>query len=142
MEFNEMIQGLFQQVRTKSNFLRFLTVLQQNNVSYYIYFVATGNVKIVTTSENYFSMKSHRGLIKINAQASSRLAHLAAKRHFTGMTSFDRYCLELARAGVFKWVVDVEDATRHYWSKDNTLLHTENIIKPTSFISEINNGRH
>lgn len=131
MEFNEMIHGLFQQVRSKSNFFRFLTDLKQNNVSYYIYFVATGNVKIVTMADTYISMKSHRGLIKINAQANSVLTQMAAKRHFTGITDFDQYCLELARAGVFKWVVDIGDETRHYWSKDNTLLHTENIIKPT-----------
>ena len=131
MEFNEMIHGLFQQVRSKSNFLRFLTDLKHNNVSYYIYFVATGNVKIVTKADTYISMKSHRGLIKINAHASSGLAQIAAKRHFTGITEFDQYCQELARAGVFKWVVDIEDETRHYWSKDKTLLHTENFIKPT-----------
>ena len=47
MEFSEMLCGLFEQVRCKSDFLQFLTELKQNNISYYIYFVATGNVKIV-----------------------------------------------------------------------------------------------
>ncbi|WP_410779698.1 DUF1398 family protein [Klebsiella aerogenes] len=39
-------------------------------------------------------------------------------------------CAELANAGVFKWVVDLNEKTRHYWSKDNTLLHMENMILP------------
>ncbi|MFP5596228.1 DUF1398 family protein [Kluyvera sp. 142486] len=131
MEFNEMLRGFFEQVRHESDFLQFLTELKQNNISYYIYFVATGNVKVVTSSDSYVSMKSDRGLIKINSEASSCLTRIAAKRHFTHVTAFDQYCRELARAGVFKWVVDVNEVNRYYWSKDNQLLHTENIINPT-----------
>lgn len=131
MEFNEMLRGFFEQVRNESDFLQFLTELKQNNISYYIYFVATGNVKVVTSSDSYVSMKSDRGLIKINSEASGCLTRIAAKRHFTHVTAFDEYCRELARAGVFKWVVDVNEVNRYYWSKDNQLLHTENIINPT-----------
>ena len=131
MEFNEMLRGFFEQVRNESDFLQFLTELKQNNISYYIYFVATGNVKVVTSSDSYISMKSDRGLIKINSEASGCLTRIAAKRHFTHVTTFDQYCRELARAGVFKWVVDVNEVNRYYWSKDNQLLHTENIINPT-----------
>lgn len=126
-----MLRGFFEQVRNESDFLQFLTELKQNNISYYIYFVATGNVKVVTSSDSYVSMKSDRGLIKINSEASSCLTRIAAKRHFTHVTAFDQYCRELARAGVFKWVVDVNEVNRYYWSKDNQLLHTENIINPT-----------
>ena len=131
MEFNEMLSGVFEQVRNKPDFLKFLTELKQNNISYYIYFVATGNVKVVTSSDSYISMKSDRGLIKINSEASGCLTRIAAKRHFTHVTAFDQYCRELARAGVFKWVVDVNEVNRYYWSKDNQLLHMENIITPT-----------
>lgn len=126
-----MLRGFFEQVRNESDFLQFLTELKQNNISYYIYFVATGNVKVVTSSDSYVSMKSDRGLIKIHSEASSCLTRIAAKRHFTHVTAFDQYCRELARAGVFKWVVDVNEVNRYYWSKDNQLLHTENIINPT-----------
>ena len=131
MEFNEMLSGFFEQVRCKSDFIQFLTELKQNDISYYIYFVATGNVQIVTTSDTYLSLKSERQLIKVNQIASDSLTRIAAKRHFTGVTLFDQYCLELARAGVFKWVVDVNEVNRRYWSKDNRLLHAENIISPT-----------
>ena len=131
MELSDTLCELFEQVRYKSDFPQFLTQLKQNDISYYIYFVATGNVKIVTTSDSYVSMKSDRSLIKVSAGGSSHLARMAAKRHFTGITPFEQYCRELARAGVFKWVVDVNEVNRSYWSKDNQLLHTENIINPT-----------
>ncbi|MBL3012810.1 DUF1398 domain-containing protein, partial [Klebsiella pneumoniae] len=31
---------------------------------------------------------------------------------------------------VFKWIVDLEEETRHYWSKDNTLLYKECLMPP------------
>ncbi len=140
MEFDEMLSVFFEQVRCKSDFLRFLAQLKQNNISYYIYFVATGNVQVVTTADTYLSLKSQRRLIKINQNASDALTRIAAKRHFSGCTRFDQYCRELARAGVFKWVVDVNEANRHYWSKDNHLLHTENIVNPDyNYVGEIDN---
>ena len=37
MEFNEMLNGFFEQVRCESDFLQFLTKLKQNDISYYIY---------------------------------------------------------------------------------------------------------
>ena len=131
MEFNEMLNGFFEQVRCESDFLQFLTKIKQNDISYYIYFVATGNVQIVTTADTYLSLKSERRLIKVTQHASESLTRIAARRHFSGVTLFDQYCRELANAGVFKWVVDVDEVNRRYWSKDNRLLHSENFINPT-----------
>lgn len=128
MEFRVMLKSYFEQVRCKSDFLTFLTELQRNNVSYYIYFVATGNVKVITTSDNYVAVESNRGLIKISASSSKFLTRIAAKRHFSGRTSYEEYCLELANAGVFKWIVDLNENMRFYWSQDNRLLYSENII--------------
>ena len=49
----------------------------------------------------------------------------AVIRHFARAINFEQYCRDLASAGVFKWIVDLEEETRHYWSKDNTLLYKE-----------------
>ncbi|MEA7614596.1 DUF1398 family protein, partial [Salmonella enterica subsp. enterica serovar Anatum] len=38
----------FERVRKDANFNAFLIDLEYNNIAYYIYFVATGNVKIIT----------------------------------------------------------------------------------------------
>ncbi|AFJ47199.1 DUF1398 domain-containing protein [Shimwellia blattae] len=128
MELHAMLNRFFEQVRSNADFPSFITELRRNDISYYIYFVATGNVKIVTTSDTYMSVKTHRGLIKINQAACSRLVRIVSRRHFSGKTTYDQYCKELAKAGVFKWVVDVNEQMRHYWSKDNQLLHSEQII--------------
>ncbi|ECR0313186.1 DUF1398 domain-containing protein, partial [Salmonella enterica] len=37
--------------------------------------------------------------------------------------SYEKYCTDLATAGVFKWIVELNQKTRQYWSKDNQLLY-------------------
>lgn len=132
MELSVMLNRFFERVRCGADFFSFSTELQRNNVSYYIYFVATGNIKIVTTSDSYISLKSKRGLIKVCPEASRFLTRIAARRHFAGKTTYEQYCMDLASAGVFKWVVDLDEGTRSYWSKCNNLLFSEKIIKPAA----------
>jgi uncharacterized protein YbcV (DUF1398 family) len=130
MELLDLLSVYFERVRTDADFISFTEELIANHVSYYIYFVATGNVKFVMSSDAFISMKSNRKLLRVNSLASSTQTKEAARRHFSGMTSYDVYCTELAKAGVFKWVVDLNEKSRHYWSKDNKLLHIENTILP------------
>ena len=130
MELLDLLRTIFERVRTDADFISFTEVLLENNVSYYIYFVATVNVNFVMSSDTFVSLKSNRKLLRVNSQSCRALTRDAARRHFSGITTFDNYCAELANAGVFKWVVDLNEKTRHYWSKDNTLLHMENMILP------------
>ncbi|VEB58366.1 protein ycgX [Salmonella enterica subsp. enterica] len=48
MELQLMLNHFFERVRKDANFNAFLIDLEYNNIAYYIYFVATGNVKIIT----------------------------------------------------------------------------------------------
>lgn len=130
MELLDMLRDYFERVRSTSDFLSFLTELRSNNISYYIYFVSTGNVKFVTTTDAFVSMKSDQTILRVNSETCASKVRLAARRHFTGVTTYDQYCRELARAGVFKWVVDLNDNTRQYWSQNNTILHVEDVIQP------------
>ncbi|EHZ9428784.1 DUF1398 family protein, partial [Salmonella enterica] len=43
---------------------------------------------------------------------------------------YEKYCTDLATAGVFKWIVELNQKTRQYWSKDNKLLYIENVVMP------------
>ncbi|EIW2279041.1 DUF1398 family protein, partial [Salmonella enterica subsp. enterica] len=47
MELQLMFNHFFERVRKDANFNAFLIDLEYNNIAYYIYFVATGNVKII-----------------------------------------------------------------------------------------------
>ncbi|EJT7471878.1 TPA: DUF1398 family protein, partial [Salmonella enterica subsp. enterica serovar Virchow] len=55
---------------------------------------------------------------------------LTSDKHFSGEHSYEKYCTDLATAGVFKWIVELNQKTRQYWSKDNQLLYIENVVMP------------
>ncbi|TRH40041.1 DUF1398 family protein, partial [Salmonella enterica] len=65
MELQLMLNHFFERVRKDANFNAFLIDLEYNNIAYYIYFVATGNVKIITHAGHFISIKSNRKLIKV-----------------------------------------------------------------------------
>ncbi|EAQ5466429.1 DUF1398 domain-containing protein, partial [Salmonella enterica] len=113
-----------------ANFNAFLIDLEYNNIAYYIYFVATGNVKIITHAGHFISIKSNRKLIKVNSTPNTQLIKLTSAKHFSGEHSYEKYCTDLATAGVFKWIVELNQKTRQYWSKDNQLLYIENVVMP------------
>ncbi len=51
--------------------------LEYNNIAYYIYFVATGNVKNYHSHAGHFiSIKSNRKLIKVNSTPNTQLIKL------------------------------------------------------------------
>ncbi|EEM0114604.1 DUF1398 domain-containing protein [Salmonella enterica subsp. enterica serovar Kentucky] len=130
MELQLMLNHFFERVRKDANFNAFLIDLEYNNIAYYIYFVATGNVKIITHAGHFISIKSNRKLIKVNSTPNTQLIKLTSAKHFSGEHSYEKYCTDLATAGVFKWIVELNQKTRQYWSKDNHLLYIENVVMP------------
>ena len=82
MELLDLLRTIFERVRTDADFISFTEVLLENNVSYYIYFVATGNVNFVMSSDTFVSLKSNRKLLRVNSQSCRALTRDAARRHF------------------------------------------------------------
>lgn len=130
MELLARLGHFFEQVRADADFTTFASELRRHQVSNYIYFVSTGNMNFVMANDEVISIKSARGLLRVRSAPSHRLTSAAVIRHFAGAINFEQYCKDLASAGVFKWIVDLEEETRHYWSKDNTLLYKESLMPP------------
>lgn len=128
MELQLILNKYFERVRRDANFNAFLIDLEHNNIAYYIYFVATGNVKIITHTGHFISVKSNRKLIKVSSTTNAELIKFTSAKHFSGGHSYEKYCNDLATAGVFKWIVELNQKTRQYWSKDNKLLYIDNVI--------------
>ena len=103
MELLVRLGHFFEQARSDADYATFANELRRHKVSYYIYFVSTGNMNFVMANDEVVSVKSARGLLRVRAEAS--------------------HCLTRA-------AVDLEEETRHYWSKDNTLLYKECLMPP------------
>ncbi|HHC1548621.1 DUF1398 domain-containing protein [Klebsiella pneumoniae] len=130
MELLVRLGHFFEQARSDADYATFANELRRHQVSYYIYFVSTGNMNFVMANDEVVSVKSARGLLRVRAEASHCLTRAAVIRHFARAINFEQYCRDLASAGVFKWIVDLEEETRHYWSKDNTLLYKKCLMPP------------
>ena len=130
MELPDLLSQIFDRVRRDLDFSLFLSALQQNNVAYYIYYLPTVNIKFVTNTDEVVSMKSNRDLLIVSTKINLAKIKLAAKKHFAGESGYDEFCIALAGSGVFKWVTDLNDKKRRYWSVDNILLYVDDITCP------------
>lgn len=132
MELLARLGYFFEQVRADADFATFANELRRHQVSCYIYFVSTGNMNFVMANDKVITIKSARSLLRVRSAPNQQLTSAAVIRHFAGAINFEQYCKDLASAGVFKWSVDLDEETRHYWSKDNRLLYKESLIPPLS----------
>jgi hypothetical protein len=55
----------FEQARSDADFATFANELRRHQVSYYIYFVSTGNMNFVMANDEVISIKSARGLLRV-----------------------------------------------------------------------------
>ncbi|TYM90834.1 DUF1398 domain-containing protein [Salmonella enterica subsp. enterica serovar Typhimurium] len=55
---------------------------------------------------------------------------LISAKHFSAEHSYEKYCTDLETAAEIKWIIELNQKTRQYWSKDNQLLHIENVVMP------------
>ncbi|OSC50858.1 DUF1398 family protein, partial [Klebsiella pneumoniae] len=82
MELLVRLGHFFEQARSDADYATFANELRRHKVSYYIYFVSTGNMNFVMANDEVVSVKSARGLLRVRAEASHCLTRAAVIRHF------------------------------------------------------------
>ena len=107
----------------------FYSELKRHNVlTHYIYYLATDNIHIVLENDNTVLIK---GLKKVvNVKFSRKMPHLietSYDRLKSREITFQQYRENLAKAGVFRWVTNIHEHKRYYYTFDNSLLFTESI---------------
>ena len=127
-----IFKEIFSQVRKDLDCELFYSELKRHNVSHYIYYLATDNIHIVLENDNTVLIK---GLKKVVNVKFSRNTH-QQKRPMIGWNpkreiTFQQYRENLAKAGVFRWVTNIHEHKRYYYTFDNSLLFTESIQNTT-----------
>ncbi len=121
------IRDLFDYVRHELNFPLFYYELKRHKVTYYIYYLSTDNIRVIMSDNEILLIKGRRCLLKISSVTNPELIRKTAISHTAGHLSFHDYCTTLAEAGVFKWVTDINNNTRLYYSHDNSVLYIEDV---------------
>ena len=109
----------------------FYSELKRHNVPHYIYYLATDNIHIVLENDNTVLVNLKKVVnvkfLKKHASYRNVLWYYRKSREM----HFQQYGKNLAKAGVFRWVTNIHEHKRYYYTFDNSLLFTESIQNTT-----------
>ncbi|MDF2804105.1 MAG: Phage envelope protein [Anaerocolumna sp.] len=86
---------------------------------------------IITYSNDVGECIQEKGIamnFEIEKIADYDLAIKALRSNQEGETDFAMFCIEIAKAGIYKWVSDLRDMTCSYFDKNDNLIIEEYIL--------------
>ncbi len=135
-----IFKQIFDKVRNNLNYHWFYSELKRHNVSHYIYYLATENIHLVLENDNTVLIKGQSKVVNVRFSKNKCLIEATLKGFKSGELSFYEYRKNLATAGVFRWITNIHENKRYYYTFDNSLLFTENIQKHYTNISALNHN--
>ena len=102
----------------------FYSELKRHNVSHYIYYLATDNIHIVL-SDNTVLIKGLKKVVNVKFSRNTHLIETSYDRLKSREITFQQYRENLAKAEFFRWVTNIHEHKRYYYTFDNSLLFTE-----------------
>ena len=111
-----------------------------HNVSHYIYYLATDNIHIVLENDNTVLIKGLKKVVNVKFSRNTHLIETSYDRLKSLCSHFSNTGENLAKAGVFRWVTNIHEHKRYYYTFDNSLLFTESIQNTTQIFSTLNHN--
>ena len=118
-----IFKEIFDQVRKDLDCELFYSELKRHNVSHYIYYLATDNIHIVLENDNTVLIKGLK-VVNVKFSRNTHLIETSYDRLKSREITFQQYRENLAKAGVFRWVTNIHEHKRYYYTFDNSLLFT------------------
>ena len=125
-----IFKEIFDQVRKDLDCELFYSELKRHNVSHYIYYLATDNIHIVLENDNTVLIKGLKKVVNVKFSRNTHLIETSYDRLKSREITFQQYRENLAKAGVFRWVTNIHEHKRYYYTF-NSLLFTESIQNTT-----------
>ena len=136
-----IFKEIFDQVRKDLDCELFYSELKRHNVSHYIYYLATDNIHIVLENDNTVLIKGLKKVVNVKFSRNTHLIETSYDRLKSREIIFQQYRENLAKAGVFRWVTNIHEHKRYYYTFDNSLLFTESIQNTTQIFPRNHNVR-
>jgi len=92
-----------------------------------IYNLNTGQIVYLNKDGERIEVQGEAVNIEISDPSCHETALTALKRNQVGESDFPTFCIEIARAGVYKWVSDLEQMTCSYYDLKENVVIVENI---------------
>ena len=117
-----IFKEIFDQVRKDLDCELFYSELKRHNVSHYIYYLATDNIHIVLENDNTVLIKRLKKVVNVKFSRNTHLIETSYDRLKSREIIFQQYRENLAKAGVFRWVTNIHEHKRYYYTFDNYYL--------------------
>lgn len=128
MEFSLESIKKAQKLYTGPDFPKLVKEYRLMGIILNIYNIETGVVNYINNSGD--SIKDMGVKVDFDIPESSiyEKAILGLKRNQNGESDFMTFCTEVAQAGIYKWVVNLETMTCSYYDKNENLIISEIIM--------------
>ena len=124
-----IFKEIFDQVRKDLDCELFYSELKRHNVSLYYY--PNTDIHIVLENDNTVLIKGLKKVVNVKFSRNTCLIETSYDRLKSREITFQQYRENLAKAGVFRWVTNIHEHKRYYYTFDNSLLFTESIQNTT-----------
>ena len=84
-------------------------------------------------NDNTVLIKGLKKVVNVKFSRNTHLIETSYDRLKSREITFQQYRENLAKAGVFRWVTNIHEHKRYYYTFDNSLLFTESIQTPQIF---------
>ncbi|MCO6146856.1 DUF1398 domain-containing protein [Flavobacterium sp. NRK1] len=126
----EEIKSAHSKVKSGSDFPQYIQDIAKLGVHSYSTFVTDGH-SIYCGGDNYMTQTPAKyPLMAIEKNSNKESLADALKIHQAGETDYMTFCRQSAKAGVEKWVVDIERMTCTYYNLVGDPLIVEQIPQP------------
>ena len=88
------------------------------------YYLATDNIHIVLENDNTVLIKGLKKVVNVKFSKNTHLIETSYDEVEIREITFQQYRENLAKAGVFRWVTNIHEHKRYYYTFDNSLLFT------------------
>ena len=102
-----IFKEIFDQVRKDLDCELFYSELKRHNISHYIYYLATDNIHIVLENDNTVLIKGLKKVVNVKFSRNTHLIETSYDRLKSREITFQQYRENLAKAGVFRWVMQI-----------------------------------
>ncbi|EHY3356535.1 DUF1398 family protein, partial [Escherichia coli] len=89
------------------------------------------NIHIVLENDNIVLVKGLKKVVNVIFSRNKHLIETSYNKLKSKEITFQQYRENLAKAGVFRWVTNIHEHKRYYYTFDNSLLFTESIQNTT-----------
>ena len=125
-----IFKEIFDQVRKDLDCELFYSELKRHNVSHYIYYLATDNIHIVLENDNTVLIKGLKKVVNVKFSRNTHLIETSYDRLKQEKSHFSNTGKILLKQS-FRWVTNIHEHKRYYYTFDNSLLFTESIQNTT-----------